>query len=857
MKPQHIRIKGEMKLSWIGIALLASSWIFSLNYFYHYHWTVWALMIIAGALCLHNVVEDIADRKSQIVSLLLLVPCIFFAQWPYRVIPLLLIIGLLLLILIPQYKESGHVGTGFITAGGIMVVQALILQIYMNITSRSHELPYFLSKGLEWVVTMLGMDASAAGSDLALFSMRKIHRIGVTWELLLDPATLSFLVGGLIFVIIKFFELPEKLRDIKKLISHLFSFAAPFIIWLPLRAGLLLSVYIHRVLLTDYDSPLNQASQFWNPWLNAALLIIPLLLSIRFVNISANENLPLTQKGSAPVENGKSRWRCAVVSFFAGCLALTLALYWVPQGKRKPGRILVDDYHSKAPWIGKDFDTTRTDKAYDTEWYGHASSYNYASIYDYCTWFYEMSRLYTDINDEILHNADVLVLKVPSASYSDAEVASVCRFVENGGGLLLMGEHTNVFGSGVNLNRIAKTFGFKFRYDCLFGIDSVFKQRYFQPQIPHPIIRNMPLLDFAVSCSIDPGLSSGQAVIRAAGLKNLGSDYHASNFYPQAEDEPEMRYGAFVQLWATRHGHGRVAAFTDSTIFSNFSAFEPGKSELMLGMLEWLNHQNSPVFLNILLAVIGSILLIVGLILIGLKKETCVIIIAAGMLGWVVAGFCINSLGMELPEAERLMVRVALERGISGASLPEGGFISGEEDCFGHFERCILRLGYFPYRSDSKKVFDGNLLIILYPSQKPSPGFIKELEEYVKSGGKALILDSVENKGSATNDLLQPFALSVKGTEALNGILEVPQDLPEIMVTNALEVIGGDTVASLFNKPVAANLNYGKGSLTIIGFGSRFSDFNMGVIGDVIPDTELRKVYDFLYIILRKMVESK
>ena len=53
-----------------------------------------------------------------------------------------------------------------------------------------------------------------------------------------------------------------------------------------------------------------------------------------------------------------------------------------------------------------------------------------------------------------------------------------------------------------------------------------------------------------------------------------------------------MRYGAFNQLWATRHGSGRVLAWTDSTIFSNFSAFEPGKTELMLGMLEWLNRRS-------------------------------------------------------------------------------------------------------------------------------------------------------------------------------------------------------------------------------------------------------------------------
>ncbi len=277
----------------------------------------------------------------------------------------------------------------------------------------------------------------------------------------------------------------------------------------------------------------------------------------------------------------------------------------------------------------------------------------------------------------------------------------------------------------------------------------------------------------------------------------------------------------------------------------------------MLGMLEWLNHQNASPFFKRIMAIIGAVLFVIGLILIGLKRETCVIMIAAGMLGWSAAGFFINGLGMELPEAKRPMVRVALERGISGVSLPEGGFISGEEDCFGHFERSILRLGYFPYRSGSKRIFDGNLLIILYPSQKPGPGFIKQLEKYVSSGGKVLILDSIENKGSSINDLLQPFALSVKRTEELSGILAVSPGLPEIKVANALEVVGGNTIASLFDRPVAASLQYGKGSLTIIGFGSRFSDANMGVIGDVMPDAELRKVFDFLYLILRKMVESK
>ncbi len=66
------------------------------------------------------------------------------------------------------------------------------------------------------------------------------------------------------------------------------------------------------------------------------------------------------------------------------------------------------------------------------------------------------------------------------------------------------------------------------------------------------------------------------------GLWSLGANYNASNFFPEAAILARDAAWAFIQLWETRYGRGRVLAFTDSTIFSNFSTFEPGKAELML-----------------------------------------------------------------------------------------------------------------------------------------------------------------------------------------------------------------------------------------------------------------------------------
>src|SRR5690606_38990641 len=185
-------------------------------------------------------------------------------------------------------------------------------------------------------------------------------------------------------------------------------------------------------------------------------------------------------------------------------------------------------------------------------------------------------------------------LKVPSRYYTAAEIAAVRGFVATGGGLLLIGEHTSVFGSSVPLNQIARGYGFEFRYDCLFGMDEKYVQSYEPAFVPHPVVQHLDALDFAVSCSIDPVPGSGRAVIRDNGLLSLGPDYHAPNYYPQPADRPEMLPGAFVQLWSTVAGAGRVLAFTDSTIFANFSFYEPGKRELLLGLLESLNHRPGP-----------------------------------------------------------------------------------------------------------------------------------------------------------------------------------------------------------------------------------------------------------------------
>jgi len=257
---------------------------------------------------------------------------------------------------------------------------------------------------------------------------------------------------------------------------------------------------------------------------------------------------------------------------------------WVPAGKARGGRVMFVERHST--W-------EPTTVPYGTEVYGEAGSYNYAAAFEYCGQYFTMSRLLPSepIDAKTLGRCDVLVVKTPTERYANDEVRAIVQFVREGGSLLLVGDHTNVFNMNTYLNDIARQFGFTFRNDLLFRVGDPYKQPYAPPLLAHPIVQHIPPMYFAVSCSIDPGRSAGGTAVRGRGLWSLPPAYHESNYHRK----PSTVRGCSTVPGAScgpRRLAGAGAGVADSTLFSNFCVFQPGKAELLRGMLDWLNHHS-------------------------------------------------------------------------------------------------------------------------------------------------------------------------------------------------------------------------------------------------------------------------
>ena len=161
---------------------------------------------------------------------------------------------------------------------------------------------------------------------------------------------------------------------------------------------------------------------------------------------------------------------------------------------------------------------------------------------------------YQEINDDTLRECDVLVIQIPSVRYSSDEIDAVQRFVERGGGLLLVSDHTNYERSGTIMNDITRPMGFITRPDLLYGLGpSADDELYVAPPVPHPVVQRMGPLDFAVSNSVEPGWSWGRPVGPGQrACSSMGPEYHHDNFMPFAQHAPDMRYGPFVQVWAAQ-----------------------------------------------------------------------------------------------------------------------------------------------------------------------------------------------------------------------------------------------------------------------------------------------------------------
>lgn len=841
---------------WLALFLISMTWLFSLHIHTYENYPAVAILTLAGvgaaSIALSKTKIDFTYfNKKYYLLLLPLAISWLLLPFPYDLGLWLLFAGLLIIPLCSRWHWLSALVLGLFFGGAILIVQSLIPHFYVVFTSKSHEFS-LLSPVIYRLLELVNLPVSFSQGTVFVQTMREIHAFTTTWEKIALLPFLNLLVSGGILV-----WLLSKENILKKKALSLLSFFIVGVIYLIVRYIFMILLFVYLMYFVGYYEDVSKIYIFWSPVITA-VSFLPFWLLVRKL-------FPLTEP-QANIERIVSFHPLNRRHLMAGALLCMSAFLIVgcisyhDPGSYKEGRVLIDEKHSN--W-------EITTREYDTKWYGPESGYNYYCMADYLSYYYHLDKNFEEITPNLLTGYDVLIVKIPTEPFSHEEVQAIVQFVRGGGGLLLLGEHTNVFGSSAYLNPIAEQFNFSFRYDCLFDIERKFEQVYVRPQIlAHPIVQNMPPFLFAVSCSIEPESYLAQKAILASGLKSLDIDYHSANFYPQVKDAANMNFGSFVQMIAVKHGEGRVAAFTDSTVFSNFSAFIPGKPELLLGTMNWLNKENqlgwlNYLFLSIAIVCLASVFIFLGNVPKDLRFAWLVVISVVCTIAIGISLFAaVNKANYPLPEPHTKPIQIYFEKDHSSYELPVLGFVEDHKRSYAVFFQWVLRLGYFPGVGQSIKdcTESSDLVVIINPRRDFSIEEIVTIREHVTRGGKVLLMDDPANTDSSANSLLQTFGMKINPRNQIryNTIHDVSGSSSWPIGQDYVSTIEGGRPLLLTEEgmPVLSVTKEGKGTLAVMTFSNSFVDSQMGMLERVVPDERLLHRFRLEFAILRGMIND-
>jgi len=657
-----------------------------------------------------------------------------------------------------------------------------------------------------WLLGALGAAAPATERGVGLLSEGpSTLELGLGWSHLGAREVLALLVGAAVAVATG--------RSLGLGLRDLLRFCAA------LACAVAVHVIVNALVLMETRSP----TLLVDPWLRSVSIGVPALwclmrLTPRPAPIASEEpHVPAAHRGAAPV---------ALALAALGVFLLVAGAFWPGVGEKRGERIAVDEGHSN--W-------ERLDIPLDRDTFGTLAVYNYAEwIRGLERRHGDVARLKGELSDDVLARFDVLLLKTPTVPYMRSEVDAIHRFVENGGGLYMVGDHNDVFGMNTILNSVAGKYGIEYRPDALAEIE------YDGGQVidpasypPHPITRTMKPMHYMTSCSM---AISGPA--RPLLWMNKGyaddPDFSVNNFIGDGNLVGGERLAPLAQLASATDGEGKVLAFSDSTLFSNFSIYLPGVRELAFGGVEWLLWSERFPLWRTLATSAGVLLTGFGLWV--LRRD------GAGLGAAVVAGLAAGlfladtgSRSVLEPWAHQLDgEEVVFDSTVSAGRLPIwheshdekpdnfwGAFIAFQRS--GDFMRVAL---------EEEELFTGKAAVLIWPKQPLSPTFMNRVRAFVAEGGALYVFDDRLADGSATNDILEPFGLRMGLAGAGRSITHEKHGLDlerSVMLESSAVVFGGEPwLLDDAQDPIVARAEYGHGLVVAAGVAQDLSGAKLG-----------------------------
>lgn len=805
----------------IGLILLSSVafWLCILRIFRFESYVTYGLISLFIAVGLTLVLfrghKYEIDRKWSILLIPFAISSVII-PYPYNTGFILLAIGFFLVAILPRVS----LWLGFAVSGLIFTVQAAGMSIYHLVIPSGHSavLMSYLAYPL---LKIFGFVTSFHGGTIFIQKGGDVFPFPTTWDTLgVYPFVLLFLP------VLTYLLLTSE--TFNNAVRRAAGFLALSLVYLLVRYVVLINIFFSGDLGAE---ALRKFAEIFFSSLWMFVTFIPFVVLLLLIYTFGAEI-------EFPQFKIEKRYAMIFLALFVSAFLLCGSVFFQEKGVQKQGRVLVDEIHSA--WEPSSL-------ILDKYWYGSESTYNAYSMIEWFKVAYDVDRVMSpayldwvpgetiskvdpdvvseEITSEILQNYDILILKTPTM-YTEREVAAIVDFINNGGGLFVIGDHSNFCGTSTALNQITGQFGITFEFDSVNNATGRLSL-YERGEITHPCAKYMPRFDFLTSCSIKAPPAVGR-VIPGYGLSAEPGEYASTGFFRETRrDLPVLAtdrdWGIFHQCVAAECGKGRIVAFADSTTISNFRIFFGGSDQMAIGSMEYLNYSNKYSYVPKILAIFGIILAGVGIFLFGdIEKKKRI-----GILMVVVCAMGLGSSLSVVAFAPKVYDTIPAKYydwettvcfdGDHSSEIVSSGEREGEYSVFLIWTQRVGRVPTIEY-SLKECVEKGKTIVIIDPVTKNfSYEDIELLKEHVKKGGNVLMM--VDSSNVLGLNLIAEFGLEIEEIRKLQDATEEGPLLPW-----GPSVKGGEALKKVGERVILARVSYGDGYFVLCTVSSAFKD---------------------------------
>ncbi|MCK6455585.1 MAG: hypothetical protein L6Q92_03525 [Phycisphaerae bacterium] len=471
--------------------------------------------------------------------------------------------------------------------------------------------------------------------------------------------------------------------------------------------------------------------------------------------------------------------------------------------------------------------------------YGSRSAGMFGNLPILCERMGWQAEIIPAISRDVLSDRDILCIMNTKDPLPLDALRSIYEFVERGGSLLMLGDHTFHKHEGrLLINDPIETTHIRFAFDSAYYFIGgwLHSYQYWPHQMTDALGDEQNDCGCVVGASLELRYPASPIVIGTHGFSDPGEDaardrgFMGNSLFDRGEP-----LGDLVLVAAENVGNGRVVVVGDTSGFVN--AIQTQTWPFTQRVFYWLASRGSaalPMWRDLL--GLALLLTLVVLSVLASARHRFTVVLASGAMyafGWT-SHAAIAKLAVPPP----LQNRIALvDLSHVGLHSVEGWRDNGISGVYLNF----MREGWFSLglpEFDEAQIMKADVFLTIAPTRPYSAREIDVLRRFMQAGGTLIISAGYEQRAGAQS-LLDLAEMRLEHRPLGRAATYVPNATVTPQLWNAWPIIGGEPLVTLRNEPVIAQRRVGLGRIVWVADSFFFMNRNLETEdGGIVPNIQ-------------------